>query len=97
MSRDFRAGLTQQFAAATRMQEQLGFSKESLEMVKERVPQLIEMTVTAPAGVAVFDLCDYRLDQYAFAAAPFSRAAARSGSRSKISANGKRRSRWSGG
>lgn len=48
---DFRAGLTQQFAAATRMQEQLGFSKESLELVKERMPQLIEMTLQLLPGL----------------------------------------------
>lgn len=42
---DFRAGLTQQFAAATQMQERLGFSKDSLELVKERMPQLIDMTL----------------------------------------------------
>jgi uncharacterized protein YybS (DUF2232 family) len=48
---DFRAGLTQQFAAATRMQEQLGFSKESLELMKERMPQLIDMTLQLLPGL----------------------------------------------
>ena len=48
---DFRAGLTQQFAAATRMQEQLGFSKDSLELVKEKMPQLIDMTLQLLPGL----------------------------------------------
>ena len=48
---DFRAGLSQQFAAATRMQEQLGFSKESLELMKERMPQLIDMTLQLLPGL----------------------------------------------
>ena len=48
---DFRAGLIQQFAAATRMQEQLGFSKDSLELVKERMPQLIDMTLQLLPGL----------------------------------------------
>lgn len=48
---DFRAGLTQQFAAATKMQEQLGFSKDSLELVKERMPELIDMTLQILPGL----------------------------------------------
>jgi len=48
---DFRAGLTQQFATATRMQEQLGLSKDSLELVKERMPQLIDMTLQLLPGL----------------------------------------------
>jgi len=48
---DFRAGLTQQFTAATRMQEQLGFSKDSLELIKERMPQLIDMTLQLLPGL----------------------------------------------
>lgn len=48
---DFRAGLTQQFATATRMQEQLGFSKDSLETVIERMPQLIDMTLQLLPGL----------------------------------------------
>jgi len=48
---DFRAGLTQQFAAATRMQEELGFSKDSLELVRERMPQLIDMTLQLLPGL----------------------------------------------
>jgi uncharacterized protein YybS (DUF2232 family) len=48
---DFRAGLTQQFATATRMQEQLGFSKDSLETVIERMPQLIDMTLHLLPGL----------------------------------------------
>lgn len=45
LTADFRAGLSQQFASATRMQEQLGFSKESLDLLKEKMPQLIDMTL----------------------------------------------------
>ena len=45
LAADFRSGLTQQFAAATRIQEQLGLAKDSLDLVKERMPQLIEMTL----------------------------------------------------
>lgn len=48
---DFRAGLTQQFATATRMQEQLGFSKDSLETVIEKMPQLIDMTLQLLPGL----------------------------------------------
>lgn len=48
---DFRAGLTQQFAAATRMQEQLGFSRDSLELVKEKMPQLIDTTLQLLPGL----------------------------------------------
>jgi len=48
---DFRTGLTQQFAAATRMQEELGFSKDSLDLVKERMPQLIDMTLQLLPGL----------------------------------------------
>jgi len=51
LASDFRAGLTQQFAAATRMQEQLGFSKDSLELVKERMPQLIDTTLQLLPGL----------------------------------------------
>jgi uncharacterized protein YybS (DUF2232 family) len=51
LAADFRGGLTQQFAAATRMQEQLGFSKESLELLKERMPQLIDMTLQLLPGL----------------------------------------------
>lgn len=51
LAEDFRAGLTQQFATAARMQEQLGFSKESLELVKERMPQLIDMTLQLLPGL----------------------------------------------
>ena len=36
---------------ATRMQEQLGFSKDSLELVKERLPQLIDMTLQLLPGL----------------------------------------------
>ena len=48
---DIRTGLTQQFATATRMQEQMGFSKDSLELVKERMPQLIDMTLQLLPGL----------------------------------------------
>jgi len=51
LASDFRAGLAQQFAAATRMQEQLGFPKDSLELVKERLPQLIDMTLQLLPGL----------------------------------------------
>lgn len=48
---DFRAGLSRQFNAATQMQEQLGFSKDSLDQVKERMPQLIDMTLQILPGL----------------------------------------------
>jgi uncharacterized protein YybS (DUF2232 family) len=51
LTADFRAGLTQQFAAATRMQEQLGFSQESLDLLKERMPQLIDTTLQLLPGL----------------------------------------------
>ena len=51
LAADFRSGLTQQFTAATRMQEQLGFAKDSLELVKEKMPQLIETTLQLLPGL----------------------------------------------
>ena len=45
MVADFRAALTQQFASAARVQEQFGLPKEGLDMLKERMPQIIDMTL----------------------------------------------------
>jgi len=43
MFRDFRQGMVQQLDAAMRMQEKIGFSQESLAMLKERAPQIVDM------------------------------------------------------
>ena len=51
LAADFRSGLSQQFAAAARMQEQLGFANDSVELLKERMPQLIEMTLQLLPGL----------------------------------------------
>jgi uncharacterized protein YybS (DUF2232 family) len=45
MAADLRAALTHQFASAARVQEQFGLPKDSLEMLKERMPQIIDMTL----------------------------------------------------
>jgi uncharacterized protein YybS (DUF2232 family) len=45
MYQDFRQGMIQQLESAVRMQEKMGFSQESLTMLKERTPQLIEMMI----------------------------------------------------
>ena len=42
MIHDFRASLTQQFVAATRVHEKMGFPQESLELLRERMPQVVE-------------------------------------------------------
>lgn len=41
MSADLRAGLTQQLAAAVRVQEKMGLSQESLEVLKEQTPHIV--------------------------------------------------------
>jgi len=43
MFHDFRQGMVQQLDAAMRMQEKIGFSQESLAMLKERSPQIVDM------------------------------------------------------
>ena len=45
MVADFRAALMHQFASAARVQEQFGLPKDSLDMLKERMPQIIDMTL----------------------------------------------------
>jgi uncharacterized protein YybS (DUF2232 family) len=43
--RDLREGLNQQLASAMQMQEKMGLSQESLDMLKEQAPQIVEMMV----------------------------------------------------
>jgi uncharacterized protein YybS (DUF2232 family) len=43
MFRDFRQGMAQQLDSAMRMQEKIGFSQESLAMLKERAPQIVDV------------------------------------------------------
>jgi len=43
MFRDFRQGMVQQLDSAMRMQEKIGFSQESLAMLKEHTPQIVDM------------------------------------------------------
>jgi uncharacterized protein YybS (DUF2232 family) len=43
MFADLGTGLTQQIESAVRMQEKLGLSQESLELLKEQAPQIVEM------------------------------------------------------
>ena len=43
MFRDLRASLTQQLAAALTVQEKMGLPQDSLAMIKEQVPQIVEM------------------------------------------------------
>jgi uncharacterized protein YybS (DUF2232 family) len=45
MYQDFRQGMIQQLESAVRMQEKMGFPQESLTLLKERTPQLIEMLI----------------------------------------------------
>jgi uncharacterized protein YybS (DUF2232 family) len=42
MIHDFRESLTQQFLAATRVHEKMGFPQETLELLRERMPQVVE-------------------------------------------------------
>jgi len=42
MFADFRAALIEQFASAMRLQEQMGMPQESLQMFRERSPQIVE-------------------------------------------------------
>ena len=43
MFSDFRQGMLQQLESAVRMQEKMGFAQDSLALVKERTPQIVEM------------------------------------------------------
>ncbi len=43
MFEDFREGMLEQLESAVRMQEKLGFSQDSLNLLKERAPHMIEM------------------------------------------------------
>ena len=43
MFRDFRQGMAEQLDSAVRMQEKVGFSQDSVAMLKERVPQMIDI------------------------------------------------------
>ena len=43
MFSDFRETLTQQLASAMRVQEKMGLSEDSVQMFKERTPQIVEM------------------------------------------------------
>ena len=43
MFRDIHQGMSQQLEAAVRMQEKLGFAQDSLTLLKERTPQIVEM------------------------------------------------------
>ena len=43
MFQDLRAGLTQQLESAVRMQEKMGLPADSVSMLKEQAPQIIEM------------------------------------------------------
>jgi uncharacterized protein YybS (DUF2232 family) len=45
MFRDFRQGMVQQLDAAVRMHEKMGLPQESLALLKERAPQIIDMVV----------------------------------------------------
>jgi uncharacterized protein YybS (DUF2232 family) len=45
MYQDFRQGMIQQLESAVRMQEKMGFSQESLTLLKDRTPQLLEMMI----------------------------------------------------
>lgn len=42
MFRDLHAGLTQQLASAAQVQERMGLSQESLEMIKNQAPQIVD-------------------------------------------------------
>jgi len=42
MSQDIHAGLTQQLASAVQVQEKMGLSPESLEVLKEQTPRIVE-------------------------------------------------------
>jgi uncharacterized protein YybS (DUF2232 family) len=43
MFQDLRAGMTQQLESAMRMQEKMGLPAESVSMLKEQAPQIVEM------------------------------------------------------
>ena len=45
MVQDFRDGLNQQFAAAARIHEKMGFPQDSLELFTQRAPQIIDMAL----------------------------------------------------
>lgn len=42
---EFRAGLNQQFAAAARFHEKMGFPQDSLDLFKQRAPQIIDLAL----------------------------------------------------
>jgi uncharacterized protein YybS (DUF2232 family) len=45
MVQDFRDGLNNQFAAAARIHEKMGFPQDSLELFTQRAPQIIDMAL----------------------------------------------------
>ena len=45
MVQDFRDGLNQQFAAAARIHEKIGFAQDSLDLFTQRAPQIIDMAL----------------------------------------------------
>jgi len=45
MIQDFRDGLNHQFASAARIHEKMGFPQDSLDLFKQRAPQIIDMAL----------------------------------------------------
>jgi uncharacterized protein YybS (DUF2232 family) len=56
MVHELRASLTHHLAAAVRVHEKMGFSQESLDMLKERTPQIVEMTLQLLPALAFMSL-----------------------------------------
>ena len=53
MVHDFRDSLNQQFLSAVRMQEKMGFPREGLDLLMQRTPQIIDVTLQLLPALAL--------------------------------------------
>ena len=56
MVQDFHRSLSQNLTAAMRIYEKMGFSRDSLDLLKERMPQIVETTVQLLPGLLLVSL-----------------------------------------
>ncbi len=57
MVQDFRASLSNNLLAAARVHEQMGFAQESLDLLKERAPQIVEMVLRLLPSLLFVTFC----------------------------------------
>ena len=93
----FAQALTQQLASAMRVQEKMGLSQESLEIIKEQTPHIVEMMLQLLPALLFLSFAFIVLINILYLGRRFPGTARSMVLAAITCANGRGRSRWFGG